>query len=274
MNADDVVRELIGRGFLSTAFQPIYHLNTGKIVGYEALMRGPAETPLASPARIFGPQTPLSRQVIGELDAACVAAAFRSGRMLVPYGLLFVNVHISTLLRIRELADPFRKLLESSGVPPQAVVIEISERHSTRNPRALSRILRLLRRYGFRFALDDFGLAYSGLQHLYWFEPEYVKLDRGLILGIQRSARKQALVAGFSAMCRKLGGEVIAEGVESNEEVVTLMGMDIPMVQGFHFGCPQAPRFWLSEREVANVQHPFFQERELRRVEPKDGGAL
>jgi len=270
VNDEVQVRELLQRGFLSTAFQPILHLNTGRVLGYEALMRGPGGTPLANPARVFGPQSPLSQGLIRELDAACVAAAFRSGRLLVPYGLLFVNVHINTLLKLRVVQDYYRKLLESSGISPQAVVVEISERSSTETPRALSRVLKVLRKAGFRFALDDFGLAYSGLQHLYWFEPEFVKLDRGFVLGIQRSKRKQALVAGMAALCQKLGSEVIAEGVEGNEELLTLMSLDIPLAQGYHFGRPQAPLFWLSERRTEGVPKPYFAAGALGRVSDGD----
>ncbi len=267
MTPDAEVRDLLLRGFVSTAFQPIIHLNTGKVVGYESLMRGPTETILSNPGYVFGPTSKVSPTLIRELDVACVAASFRSGRLLVPFGQLFVNIHISTLMHIRQWQDHFRKLLDSSGIPPQAVVIEISERSTTHRPRVLSRILRLLKREGFRFALDDFGLAYSGLQHLYWFEPEYVKLDRAFILGIQRSARKQALVAGVTAMCQKLGSQVIAEGVENTEELLTLMALDIPMAQGYHFGRPQAALFWTSERATNTVLKPWYKASRLLNLE-------
>lgn len=257
------VQTLIRKGFISTAFQPILHLHSGKVVGYEALLRGPSGTPLANPGIVFGPSSQVSPSVIRELDAACVAAALRSGHLLVPFGLLFVNLHIATLLKLGNKQDYFRGLLESSGIPPQAVVIEISERSTTPRPRALSRMLRVLRKAGFRFALDDFGLAYSGLQHLYWFEPEFVKLDRGFIIGLQRSARKQSLVAGVAAMCEKLGSQVIAEGVEETDELLSLMSMNIPMAQGFHFGRPQAAVFWARERKVTDSFRPWF----------SDGGA-
>jgi EAL domain-containing protein (putative c-di-GMP-specific phosphodiesterase class I) len=276
MTPDSEVRDLLLRGFVSTAFQPIIHLNSGKVVGYESLMRGPADTILSNPGYVFGPTSQVSTHLIRELDVACVAASFRSGRLLVPFGQLFVNIHISTLMHISQWQDHFRKLLDTSGIPPQAVVIEISERSTTHRPRVLSRILRLLRREGFRFALDDFGLAYSGLQHLYWLEPEYVKLDRAFILGIQRSARKQALVASVTAMCQKLGSQVIAEGVENTEELLTLMALDIPMAQGFHFGRPQAALFWTSERATNTILKPWYKASRLLNPEetPRDEETL
>ncbi len=259
MTTEEQVRQLLKHGYISTAYQPIVNLENGGIVGYEALMRGPKDTPLSHPGWIFGPSSRVSDGLIQDLDAACIAASLRSGHMLVPAGDLFINVHISTLLHLRKMQSLFENLLDSSGIPPEAVVIEISERTKAPNPRALSRILRTLRRRGFRFALDDFGQAFSGLQHLLWFEPEFIKIDRAFVLGIQRSARKQALVAGVATMAQKLGGQVVAEGVETSEELLTLMALDVPMAQGYHFGRPQSALFWTAEGKVKAIFRPWFQ---------------
>lgn len=258
MSAVQDVRTLIERGFVSTAFQPIVNLNTGRVMGYEALLRGPATTVLANPGVVFGSRTALPEEVITELDTACVAAALRGGRLLVPFGLLFINLHISTLLRLNMLQDHFLKLMESSGIPPEAVIIEISERSTTAAPRAMSRILRAVRKRGFRFALDDFGTAWSGLHHLLWFEPEFVKMDRPFIQGLDRSARKQALVSQVGTLTRRLGGEVIAEGVETNAELLTLMALDVPLAQGFHFGYPRGALYWTADRETRASYKQFF----------------
>jgi EAL domain-containing protein (putative c-di-GMP-specific phosphodiesterase class I) len=191
-------------------------------------------------------------------------------------GLLFINVHLHTLLHMRDLQTSYLRLMESSGIPPEAVVIEISERSRSETPRALSRILRGMRRRGFRFALDDFGAAYSGLQHLLWFEPEFVKLDRAFALGIDRSARKQTLVAGAVTMARKLGSQVIVEGVENSTELLTLMSLDVPMAQGFHFGRPKAAAFWASHGATSNAFSPWFSSdaglEEKRAAVPQDPG--
>jgi EAL domain-containing protein (putative c-di-GMP-specific phosphodiesterase class I) len=258
VSAEQNVRTLIERGFVSTAFQPIVNLNTGRVVGYEALLRGPAGTILAKPGVVFGPQTALPEEAITELDVACVAAALRGGRLLVPFGLLFINLHISTLLRMNKLEDHFQRLMESSRIPPEAVVIEISERSTTAAPRAMSRILRAARKRGYRFALDDFGTAWSGLQHLLWFEPEYVKMDRAFVQGIDRSARKQALVSQIGALTKRLGSEVIAEGVETNAELLTLMALDVPLAQGFHFGHPRGALYWTADRETRANYKQYF----------------
>jgi EAL domain-containing protein (putative c-di-GMP-specific phosphodiesterase class I) len=258
VSAEESVRSLIERGFVSTAFQPIVNLNTGRVVGYEALLRGPAPSILARPGVVFGPRTGLPEEVLTDLDVACVAAALRGGRLLVPFGLLFINLHISTLLQMKRLEGHFQKLMESSGIPPQAVVIEISERSTTAAPRAMSRILNAVRKRGFRFALDDFGTAWSGLHHLLWFEPEFLKMDRAFVKGIDRSARKQSLVSHVGTLARRLGSDLIAEGVETNAELLTLMALDIPMAQGFHFGKPQGALYWTADREMRAAYRPFF----------------
>ncbi len=258
MTIDERIADLIKRGFVSSAFQPIVDLENSRIIGYEALMRGPKGTPLAKPGLIFGPRSRLSSAMTMHLDAACIAAALRSGHLLVPYAKLFINVHITTLMAMERFRDRFMRLLESSGVSPSSVVIEISERTSDPHLRVVSRILERIRREGVRFALDDFGIAYSGLQHLYRFEPEYVKLDMSLIRGIHESRRKQVLVEATTRMCERLGSEVIAEGVESTDEIAELMAINVPFVQGFHFGRPRGALFWTSERATARVHKPWF----------------
>jgi EAL domain-containing protein (putative c-di-GMP-specific phosphodiesterase class I) len=246
------------RGFITAAFQPIVQLESRQVVGYEALMRGPAGTILSSPGQVFGPASGIPPEVIWDLDAACVAAAVRSGHLLIPSGLLFVNLHISTFLHLRTKQAYYQKLMESSGIPPEAVVIEISERATTQNPRALSRMIRTLRKMRFRFALDDFGTAYSGLHHLLWFEPEYIKIDRAFVMGIHRSARKQTIVSSAANLAAKLGSVVIAEGVEQEPEMRTLMELDIPMAQGFHFGRPAAAHAWARESPSSEAFKAWF----------------
>lgn len=266
MSINKSVVELIERGYVGSAFQPIVDLDSGRMMGYEALLRGPKGTPLARPDLIFGPRSKLVPDTLHKLDAACVAAALRSGRMLVPHGLLFVNVHMSTLLGDRKLKDHFLKLLESSNIAPNTVVIELSERTSDCHTRTVSRIINDIKKLGFRFALDDFGTAYAWLENLYRFEPSYVKLDRGLIKDIHLSHRKQDLVLSVKEMCEKLGSEVIAEGIEVLDELVTVMTLNIPYGQGFHFGLPMGAMFWISERAVKTVYKPWFKAAQLTSI--------
>lgn len=259
MTPEAQIKQLLDRGFITAAFQPIVHLFTGQVLGYEALMRGPAKTILSSPSQVFGPTSGIPAEVVRDLDAACAAAAVRSGHLLIPNGLLFINIHINTILRLGKMQEYYQRLMESSGISPNALVIEISERATTQNPRALSRVIRTLKKMEFRFALDDFGTAYSGLQHLLWFEPEYIKIDRAFVMGIHRSSRKQAIVSSVLGLATKLGSLVIAEGVETASEMRTLKELGVRLAQGYHFGRPEAAHVWVERPKTSGGFKAWFQ---------------
>ncbi len=256
------VRELVQRGFISMVFQPIVDLNSGRISGFEALLRGPAGTPLSRPGRVFGDKSPLSRSVLRELDEACFSAALRSGRLLAERGLLFINLRLDTILHLPETWPGFEALLRSSGVPQAALVVEISERGTVSEPEAAFAAIRGLRAKGVKFALDDFGSAYSGLQHLLWFKPDYIKLDRFLVDGLHSCAERRCIVAHSARLAEELGARVVAEGVEEQRDLLALMELGIPYAQGYHLGRPSAASFWCDDLELPQNCSGWFREAE------------
>jgi EAL domain-containing protein (putative c-di-GMP-specific phosphodiesterase class I) len=118
------------------------------------------------------------------------------------------------------------------------VVFEITERASLDGVLALPRKVQALRERGFRLAIDDLGAGYAGLTSLAQIEPEYVKLDLSLAHEIHHNATKQKLVRSITSLCRELGKQVIAEGVETASERDALLEAGCDLLQGFLFASP------------------------------------
>lgn len=241
---DLVVADLLRRGFHSVVFQPIRRLADDSILGFEALMRGPAGTPLAEPSRIFR-KGALSHFVLHRLDIACFLSAVRLGRLIGGEQLLFVNIHGETLLRHTDGADEVMRLLDLLGIEPRRLVVEISEMTDRVHARSISRSFSSLRKQGIRVALDDIGSRYAWLHHMLWLEPHFLKLDRGFVRGATRSARRRELISGVVGFARGTRAEVIAEGIEDESERRVLVASGVALGQGYLLGAPRPVQEWI-----------------------------
>lgn len=234
---DDVVADLLRRGFHSVVFQPIRRLSDGSLFAFEALMRGPAGTPLAEPSQIFR-EGALTRPLLHALDIACFYSAIRLGRLVAAQQRLFINMHGETLLRSVAATDELFALLDTLRIAPARLVIEISEMTDRSHVRAIGRSLRRVRAAGMSIALDDIGSRYAWLHHMLWLEPDYLKLDRSFVRGVARSQRRQDLIGGMIGLARGSGADVIAEGIEHDEELETLRACGLSFGQGYLLGIP------------------------------------
>jgi len=241
---DQSIGDLLRRGFHSVVFQPIRLLADNSIFGFEALMRGPAGTPLAEPARIFN-NAAIDQRLLHQLDIACFYSAIRLGRLINAPQTLFINMHGETLLRYANGADEVRHLLDSLHIAPSRIVIELSEMTDRAHVRAIGRSLKPLRNDGARLALDDIGARYAWLHHMLWLEPDFLKLDRGFVRGATRSQRRRDLIHGMVGFARGSGAEMIAEGIETPGEYDTLRDAGITLGQGYYLGLPLAVQEWV-----------------------------
>ena len=215
---------------LWSAFQPIVAVSQRRVIGYEALMRS-REGTLPDPTAVIGAAERLGRvEELGRLIRGRVALAARAA----PSGaLLFVNVHP------RELLDPE---LASSDAPlapfADRLVLEVTERRALDEVRDLERRISLLRFMGCRVAVDDLGAANAGLASFARLEPEFVKLDVSLVRGLHTSPARQRLVRAMTDLGADMGTRVIAEGVETGDELRQLVALGCDLMQGFYFSPP------------------------------------
>lgn len=253
---DDVigsVYSLMARGFYSTAFQPIVDTTSGLAIGYESLLRGPDDTPLADPGRLFNEEGYLPENVRCKLDRACIDSAVRTGRNLPNDALLFINILGSTLIQLTTLLGEFTALLSMLRIDPGRIVFEVSETTSRAMTDDLARCIRRLQKAGIRVALDDIGVRSPYLYHLLCLEPEFLKMDRIFVQDIDRNPRKQLLVDSMARMAERLGARLIAEGIETAGEFATMKALSVPISQGYYLGRPRPAGQWLAEGPSATV---------------------
>jgi EAL domain-containing protein (putative c-di-GMP-specific phosphodiesterase class I) len=211
------------------AFQPIIDITTNRTFAYEALVRTDEES-LQRTDLLIATAERLGR--IPDLGRTVRAQVARAAVDIPEDVLIFVNVH-GLELADDDLFD------DSCALAPIAhrIVLEITERIGL-DPVAGPARVALLRRRGYRIAVDDLGAGYAALGALATLEPEIVKLDMSLIRDLDRNATKRRVVGAIATLCRELGSRVVAEGVETQAELRTLREAGIELFQGFLLARP------------------------------------
>jgi EAL domain-containing protein (putative c-di-GMP-specific phosphodiesterase class I) len=237
----DVAGLSIGGDFhglrLVTAFQPIFSMAQRRPVGYEALLRGctrdDREVP---PAEIFAEsrQEPESSVLEG---LACRTHLSNFIAQRPPNSWLFVNVSPSAFVREPRDAGGVLRLTSSSGLTPYRVVIEVVE-SAIDDERALADAMQFFRRQGCLIALDDFGTGHSNFGRVWTLEPDIVKLDQRLTRRAVESRKTRRMLVNIVNMLHESGSLVVLEGVESEDDAMLAIDIDVDMAQGFLFGRP------------------------------------
>jgi len=228
---------ILAHGDLHSLFQPIVCLSERRILGYEALTRGPSNSPLHSPINLFAVARHAGR--LSELELACRKSACRRFSELKLKGKLFLNVSPDSLLESSHQPGRTLQLLQTYGIPPSQVVIELTEQSPTEDFALLDTALHHYRAMGFSIALDDLGAGYSSLRLWSELRPDYVKIDRHFIDGIHQDAVKREFVGSILQMAKASRAEVIAEGIELAEELAVLSEMGVDLLQGYLLCRPQ-----------------------------------
>jgi EAL domain-containing protein (putative c-di-GMP-specific phosphodiesterase class I) len=213
--------------------QPIVHAEDGRLHAYEALVRSD-EPVFPSPSVLLGAAEALGR--LTELGAAIRGAAARllESNVLADDLLLFVNLHPHDLAD-DGLVDPEAPLTRFAP----RVVLEITERARLDDVTRITERMRQLRALGYRIALDDLGAGYAGLTSFTALSPDVVKLDMGLVRGLDQDLMKQKLVGSMTRLCRELGILVVAEGIETEAEHAAALAARCDLLQGYLFGRPR-----------------------------------
>lgn len=228
---------ILAQSGLHSLFQPIICLSERRILGYEALSRGPSNSPLHSPINLFA----IARQAgrLSELEIACRESACRRFSAQQLEGKLFLNVSPESLLEPTHQPGRTLQLLQRYGIAPSQVVIELTEQTPTDDFQLLYNALHHYRAMGFSIALDDLGAGYSSLRLWSELRPDYVKIDRHFIDGIHQDAVKREFVGSILQIAKASRAQVIAEGIELAEELSVLTEMGVDLVQGYLLCRPQ-----------------------------------
>ena len=220
---------------LSMAFQPIFNIRTGKAWAYEALVRGTEGQPAED---ILSAVTPETRYAF---DQACRVAAIEKS---VAAGILKTDARLSINFLPNAIYSPeacIRLTMQTAaeqGLATSRLIFEFTENEKMADTSHIKNILKSYKKMGFATALDDFGAGYAGLQLLADFQTDFIKLDMALIRNIDEDMPRRMIVDSIVKLCRRMGIVLIAEGVETPEELGAIRNMGIDLVQGFLLARP------------------------------------
>lgn len=230
--------ELMRESRITSLFQPIVDPRSRGICGYEALTRGPSDSWLHSPQNLFEAACRAGLKV--ELDFLCMQSAFKRFVAARVAGQLFLNVSPDSIYEAPNFAKTFLELARNAGMPIDRCVIELTEESLLDDYARLRSALQRLRDAGCAIAIDDLGAGSSGLRTWSELKPDYVKIDRYFVSGIDADATKLEFVRSMLDMGRAMGCRVIAEGVETERECRELVDLGVDRLQGHLFGRPTA----------------------------------
>ncbi|MFD0677819.1 MULTISPECIES: EAL domain-containing protein [unclassified Paenibacillus] len=222
---------------ISVLTQPIMNLNTGEIFGWEILTRGPHNTPFHSPIELF--DFAYQADLLSKMEFLVIKKAFNEIAVRQIREQVFINITPVTLCHPLFLNELLDVMSQHPEVSPSQIVLEITERHAIRNFDYMGHLLTKYRSHGFRFAVDDAGAGYSSLQTISELVPDIIKIDRSLIQNIDKFEVKQSLLRAMLHFAENINCQVIAEGVERQEEADVLYEMQVQMGQGFYFARPE-----------------------------------
>ncbi|MGH9365512.1 MAG: EAL domain-containing protein [Thermoanaerobaculia bacterium] len=246
----ELLQDVIARRDIFPVFQPVFDLSSGDMIGMEALSRGPRGSGFESGETLFSLAE--RTELLIPLERICrqrslEAAAYASARHQI-----FLNLSPAAASDPEFLGRLFQEQVQSFGIEPDRVVLEITERTYAVYEGLFREVLSRFRQQGFRIAVDDVGTGYSNLSSLAEIEPDYLKFDNVFVRGIDRHRVKQDLLEALMSFAQKMKTKVIAEGIESKEELKVLQSLGVPYGQGFLLGRP------MPLAEIENVQRIRF----------------
>jgi EAL domain-containing protein (putative c-di-GMP-specific phosphodiesterase class I) len=227
------LRQIIESKEIRTFYQPIVVLSTRQPMGYEALTRGPKMSFLENPINLFSLATEVN--MLFELESLCLGLALKRSGFISEKQILFLNIDPLVIN-----AGYFKNTIpwKDSLVTPSQVSIEITERTCVKNFEKLSSELSYFRSMGVKISIDDAGEGYSSLNAIAELKPEFIKVNMNLVRNVNADSVKNSLIQVMAELAKKLNSQLVAEGIETEEEYQTLLGLGIEYGQGYLFAKP------------------------------------
>jgi len=230
--------QILTQDLLYPHFQPIVDLRSGELIGHEALIRGPKDSPLHSPVDLFN--TAIQYEQLHALELSCRRLSLKRYAELEMNGKLFLNISASVLSDPEHRKGLTTDLLSQLGIAQDSIVIELSEQHPFDHHGLTLEEVNYYKSMGFKVAIDDLGTGYSGLKLWSELQPDYVKIDRHFVHNVDREPIKRQFVKSICSIANGIGCLIIAEGIESKSELMTLKELGVTIGQGFYLGRPSA----------------------------------
>ncbi|PUA17784.1 EAL domain-containing protein [Glaciimonas sp. PCH181] len=246
------LQEILAKQQLSALFQPIVGMQNGEIIGYEGLIRGPSDSPLHAPMDLF--KVAKANNLTVKVEHMCRRVVLESFARLALPGKLFLNVSPEALLQPDATHGETLDSIQRLGISPERLIIELTESQPTSDYELLRKAVTHYRNMGFQIAIDDLGEGFSSLRLWSELRPEYVKIDMHFIQGINRDPVKLQFVRSIQEIAQTSGTVVIAEGIETQIEMLIVRDLGIACGQGYHIARPHsAPAITLASEVVQSL---------------------
>lgn len=254
------LQQVLQNASLYPVFQPIVNLSDASIHAHEALIRGPAGTALHTPDNLL--RAAAEEDLRYEFENACVASTLRQWGYVRSGGRLFVNISANALVRVFNLRgrEGLLRWILDLRVMPRTLVLEITEHERVDSMDRLAEVVQEIRSAGVSLALDDFGDGHSSLRLWSQLKPEIVKIDKYFTRNISAHGDKLKTIQALQQIATIFGSSLVAEGIETAEDLRVLRDLGIEYGQGYFLGHPDRkplkylggdPQRVLGERQVA-----------------------
>jgi EAL domain-containing protein (putative c-di-GMP-specific phosphodiesterase class I)/predicted transcriptional regulator len=228
--------EILNGEYIRPVYQPIASLQNGSIFAYEALSRITLPNCHLNINELF--KIAAKNQKSWELESLCRAKALKGACEKPARMKLFLNVEPNIIYDPEFISGFTQEKLLNLGLNSEDIIFEITEKTFVISPDVFTEALSHYQNQGFKIAIDDFGSGYSGLARICSFSPDYLKIDMSIVRGIDKNKKKRSLVSSVIRFCREVGIEVIAEGIETEEELAALIELDVGYGQGYFLARP------------------------------------
>jgi len=230
------LRKIIESKNVRTVFQPIVDLKTGEIYGYEALSRGPEGSILESPLNLFAAAQKYNH--LFAVEKLCREKVLCNAKKIMSGNKIFINFNPYALFDPEYKEANTKQIIDEFNINQNDLVIELTEKASINDFQTFRVTFEHYNKLGFAIAIDDTGAEYSGLQRIVSLNYKYIKIDPSLIKNVDRDTVKKALLEAFTKFSKKINSYVIAEGVETIDELETLIELGVDFAQGYIIATP------------------------------------
>lgn len=237
---------------IRTHFQPIVDLRKGSIIGYEALSRGPEQSIYSSPLELI--HMAEKENCLWKLEILFRKKAIQKAAEQCIDSLLFINVDPNVIKDDKFQHGFTREYLAENGLSPDNIVFEITERTAVEDYNSFVNALKHYKNQNYKIAVDDTGAGYSNFATISRSKPQFIKIDMDLIHDIENDLFKQSVIKTFVSFSHSTGTSLIAEGIETSEQLKLLIKLGVPFGQGYLLGKPNSSALNLSEEILTLIQ--------------------
>lgn len=248
----DKLEKVLEKEEIRTVFQPIVSLNDAQVIGFEALSRGPEGTIFENPGKLFEAARIYGK--LWELELLCRVKALENASEKISQYNIFLNVD-PNIINDEKFRKGFTKeYLKKYNINPQNIIFEITEKNSVQHIDNFQKLIEHYKEQGYKIAIDDTGSGYSGLKLITDINPHFIKLDITLIKDIDKDAIKYSLIKTLNEFCKITNIKVIAEGIETENELNALIDIGVDYGQGYLLQKPEGTYGGLAKEVISLIE--------------------